>query len=139
MIKQVIIIRSDLKNHTTGHKVRTGKIVAQACHASMQFLLDRLVDHDNDVMFTLNPKPFELSPDIWEWIYSNYTKIVLKVNSEEELLKLFQRALDKGLEAHIITDIGNTEFNKVPTKTCLAIGPNESSDIDEITKNLELL
>jgi PTH2 family peptidyl-tRNA hydrolase len=36
-------------------------------------------------------------------------------------------------------DAGLTEFNGVPTKTCIAIGPNWSDEIDEITGHLKLL
>ena len=39
--KQIIIIRTDLKNHQ-GQKVRTGKLIAQACHASIAFLTNRI-------------------------------------------------------------------------------------------------
>ena len=47
-------------------------------------------------------------------------------------------ALMSGLEAHLIIDKGLTEFNNVPTKTAVAIGPNKSEDIDVITGNLKL-
>lgn len=39
--KQIIVIRTDLKNHQ-GQKVRTGKLIAQACHASIAFLTNRI-------------------------------------------------------------------------------------------------
>ena len=39
----------------------------------------------------------------------------------------------------MIVDAGLTEFNGVPTKTCIAIGPANPDDIDEITKHLKLL
>jgi len=42
------------------------------------------------------------------------------------------------LETHLITDNGTTEFNSVPTNTCIAIGPDYSDKIDMITKHLKL-
>lgn len=113
-MKQCILIRKDLK-------MRRGKEIAQGCHASMAFLLKK---YDFDI---LN-----------EWLESGQTKICLQINSEEELLSLHHQAIKNGLESNYITDAGRTEFNGIPTKTCLAIGPNKSEDIDEITKHLKL-
>jgi PTH2 family peptidyl-tRNA hydrolase len=39
----------------------------------------------------------------------------------------------------LIIDSGKTEFGGVPTKTCLAIGPDYSEKIDKVTGNLKLL
>ena len=60
-------------------------------------------------------------------------------DSEEELMGIHDKALDAGLEVHLITDSGKTEFHGEATDTCLAIGPDEAEKIDEITGNLELL
>jgi PTH2 family peptidyl-tRNA hydrolase len=73
-----------------------------------------------------------------EWLDNSYAKICLVVNSEEELMAVHQKALDAGLESNLITDSGRTEFNGVPTKTCLAIGPDYCEKIDPITSNLTL-
>jgi len=113
-MKQVILIRKDLK-------MRRGKEIAQGSHASMAFLL-KIQRNDNLI----------------EWLESGQTKICLQIDSEEELLSLYQQAIDSGLEANYITDAGRTEFNGIPTKTCLCIGPNKSEDIDKITKHLKL-
>lgn len=66
------------------------------------------------------------------------TKVCLKVNSEKELLEAYQNAIKSGLKANIITDAGRTEFNGIPTKTAVAIGPNKASEIDKITGGLKL-
>ena len=50
---------------------------------------------------------------------------------------IFQAAKEKKLEVHLVTDAGLTEFNGVPTKTCIAIGPNYSEKIDEVTGHLK--
>ena len=117
-MKQVILIRKDLK-------MRRGKEIAQGSHAAMAFILKGKGDKN-------------LGKDISEWVSGGQTKICLQINSEEELLELYQKALDAGLRSNFITDAGRTEFNGVPTKTCVAIGPNKSEDIDKITKNLKL-
>ena len=120
-IKQVIVMRNDLN-------MRKGKCVAQGSHATMAFLLELL-----DTGYTL-------SGDQSKWITdNNQKKICLKVNSEEELLDIYKQAKTAGLIVHLITDSGLTEFHGVPTKTCLAIGPNDSEDIDKITGNLSLM
>ncbi len=67
------------------------------------------------------------------------TKICVSVDSAEELLEVYNRALTAGLNTELIIDSGFTEFNGVPTKTCIGIGPNLASDIDKITGHLKLL
>jgi PTH2 family peptidyl-tRNA hydrolase len=126
IVKQIIVIRSDLKNKD-GQKIRTGKIISQACHASIAFLTRRMRDK---VPVT----------DVQEkWINGKFTKICVYVNSEAELLEIESRAIEAKLEVSLITDSGLTEFNGVPTRTCLAIGPDYSSKIDKITGHLSLL
>ena len=115
-MKQVIIIRKDLK-------MRRGKEIAQGSHASMAFLL----------------QPTNLFVgDVAEWLRGGQTKICLQVDSEQELLDLDKKAKELGLRSYVITDAGRTEFGGVPTKTCMAIGPNKSEDIDKITGHLKL-
>jgi len=118
-MKQVILIRKDLK-------MRRGKEIAQGSHASMAFLLRNYVGESANKI------------NLTEWLNGGQTKICLQIHSEEELLVLHNKALESDLEANYITDAGRTEFNGIPTKTCLAIGPNKSEDIDKITKHLKL-
>jgi len=117
MIKQVILIRKDLK-------MRRGKEIAQGSHASMAFLIKYPIPNK--------------APIIKEWLEGGQTKICLQIHSEEELLELFKQADMAGLRANVITDAGRTEFNGVPTRTCLAIGPDKGEAIDKITKHLKL-
>ena len=70
---------------------------------------------------------------------SSFTKITVSVDSEDELIDIYNKAKDAGLTVHLITDSGLTEFHGIPTKTCLAIGPNFSEKIDPITGHLKLL
>ena len=122
-VKQVIVIRRDLK-------MRRGKEIAQGAHAAMIWLSERLARFlYNKVM---------LSDEEQEWLGGKFTKVTLQVDSEEALLDVFNRAREKGLTAHLVTDSGKTEFDGVPTRTCCAIGPNRAEKIDEITKELKL-
>ena len=118
-IKQVIVIRKDLK-------MRRGKEIAQGSHASMAFLTNRL-----------KTTP-EFSTEEWEWINGSFKKVCLQVDSEMDLLLIEKRAREAGLEVNLIQDSGLTEFNGVPTYTCLAIGPDYSEKIDKITMELKL-
>ena len=116
-MKQVILMRKDLK-------MRRGKEIAQGSHAAMSFLVKGQVKIGSHL---LN-----------KWLNGGQTKVCLQIHSEEELMELYQKAIDNGLIANFITDAGRTEFNGIPTKTCVAIGPNKSEDIDKITKHLKL-
>ena len=125
--KQIIVIRRDLK-------MRRGKEIAQGSHASMAFLTRRI--QKSLEMGTGSYAPLK---DVEkEWINSSFRKITCQVQTLEELEALADRAKEAGLETHIITDSGYTEFDGVPTITCLAIGPDESEKIDPVTKDLRL-
>jgi PTH2 family peptidyl-tRNA hydrolase len=118
-IKQVIVMRKDLN-------MRRGKEIAQGSHAAMAFLSIKAQD--------VTP----LSVVEREWLEGTFTKICVKVNSEAELLQIEAASREAGLQVSVITDSGKTEFAGIPTKTCLAIGPDLSEKIDRITGNLAL-
>ena len=137
-VKQVIVIRSNLKNKN-GDKVRTGKIASQAAHASIKFICDRL-----ERLFDEPNATHRFKPSAWfskaelEWLTGSFAKVTLQVQTEEELLEIHEAAKKAGLVSSLIVDAGKTEFGGVPTKTPLAIGPDESSKIDKITGHLSL-
>ena len=132
MIKQVIVIRRDLK-------MRRGKECSQASHASMAFMTKRLQLApagklgDGSEVYEVVLSPVEL-----EWLKGSFTKVCLQVGSERELMDIVIAAVAAGLNVDPITDLGKTEFNGVPTKTCCAIGPDEASKIDAVTGHLKL-
>src|SRR5690349_7911477 len=97
MIKQVLVLRKDLN-------MRKGKMIAQGAHAAIQSM-------------------FESEPD-WlnEWEETGTTKIVVSVNSLEELLAVHAKAIADHLPTALIKDAGRTEF-KEPTYTAVGIGP----------------
>ena len=73
------------------------------------------------------------------WITGSFAKVCVRCNGEEELMAINDKAIELGLEVHLITDSGRTEFHGQPTRTCLAIGPDDASTIDQVTGHLELL
>jgi len=111
--KQVIIVRNDLK-------MGKGKIAAQAAHAS-------LASYKNADKKT---------KEAWESM--GCKKVVLKVESEAELLKFLELARDAGLPSALITDAGLTQIPACTT-TCLGIGPAEEGKVDKIVGGLKLL
>ena len=113
-------------------KMRRGKQIAQGSHASMAFLTRRLQKHGQ-----LSTDDFSVAEQTW--LDASFAKICCRVNSEEELLQIRDKAIEAGLEVHLITDSGKTEFHGVPTNTCLAIGPDEAEKINKVTGHLELL
>lgn len=133
-VKQVIVMRKDLK-------MRRGKEIAQGSHASMKWLVDRLEFKDwnqGDAPEGHSWHEVVLRDTERDWVDGLFTKICLQVNSEEELMEIHDKAVAAGLVVCLITDSGATEFNGVPTKTCLAIGPDTSEKIDPITSHLKL-
>lgn len=126
-VKQVIVMRKDLN-------MRKGKMVAQGAHASMKFITDGMSFNSED-----NTASILLDDDLSEWLGNSFTKICLYVESEEELDMAYQAARDAGLRVSMIEDNGTTEFNGVKTKTCIAIGPNKSDEINIVTGHLKLL
>lgn len=127
-IKQVIVMRTDLN-------MRKGKMIAQGSHASMAFLTkEAQIVEDSFVVQNM-----ENTSLVMEWMKDGFTKVCLQIGSEQELIEICNLALEEGLTVNLITDSGFTEFNGVPTKTCLAIGPNLNEDIDKITSHLKLL
>lgn len=131
-VKQVIIFRKDLN-------VRKGKAMSQSAHASMKVFLD-LCGKDNEMYFKKSYTFLYSKNDPWDiWLNGLFTKVVVSCDSEQELVNIYQQAKDKGLPCSLIVDAGLTEFNGIPTKTCVAIGPAYSDDIDPITGHLKLL
>lgn len=122
-------------------KLRTGKMIAQGAHASMKVILD-MMDTTvvfRDAVYYDKTLPCEKASPLDEWINGLFTKVCVGVDTEEELLDLYEKASTFKLPCALITDAGLTEFNGVPTNTCIAIGPAESDKIDAITGHLSLM
>lgn len=126
--KQVIVIRRDLR-------MRRGKEIAQGAHASMAWLAERVLARMSPARSVAG---VQLSEAERAWLTSSFRKVTVKVGSEQELLAVYETALEAGLVAHLVTDRGLTEFGGVPTRTCLGIGPDYDDLIDPVTGDLEL-
>jgi PTH2 family peptidyl-tRNA hydrolase len=130
-VKQAIIMRKDLK-------MRRGKEIAQGSHASMAFLVKTLSFFSVHEPDDINVAKVTLSNAAKAWLAGRFTKVCLQVNSEAELMEIHDAAVRNGLTVSLITDAGATEFHGTPTRTCIAIGPDEAERIDLITENLKL-
>jgi PTH2 family peptidyl-tRNA hydrolase len=119
-VKQVIVVRHDLH-------MRQGKACAQSAHAAMMFLVNAMALES------------DLTEEQGEWFSCGMPKIVVRVESAEELNSVVERARDALLTVFEVMDAGHTEFHGIPTPTCVAIGPNNSNAIDKVTGLLRLL
>ena len=128
LTKQVIVIRRDLQ-------MRRGKEVAQGAHASMEWLRERILPHltpagaVDQIMFSEAERV---------WLEGSLRKVTVKVGSEGELMAVYDKAVEAGVLVHLITDRGVTEFGGLPTRTCLAVGPDYDDLVDPVTGDLEL-
>lgn len=96
-----------------------GKIAAQCAHAAVA------------VLEKINLKIIK------EWKEQGMKKIVLKVNSTEELLELFEKT-KKELPCALITDAGKTQIAS-GSKTVFACGPIEENKAVKYFEKLKLL
>jgi len=113
--KQVIVLRADLN-------MSCGKAAAQACHASLM----------------ASEEARKTWPSWWRaWMKEGQRKIVLKVNSEDELLEKEREAKKAKIPSALISDMGLTELPP-GTITALGIGPAPEMMIDKITGSLPL-
>jgi PTH2 family peptidyl-tRNA hydrolase len=114
-IKQVVVARRDLG-------LDRGKFAAQVSHASVSALFEALASSAEMCM---------------SWRNSGSKTVVLRVDSEGELLETHKNAVDAGIPSRLIRDAGRTQV-KEGTATAVGIGPWNSEDIDRLTKNLKL-
>lgn len=155
-VKQVIVVRMDLN-------MRKGKIAAQVAHASLKVFLDRKVKitgpegqdlpvqglqitapvgpdtgserrHEPATIVGWGPLlTIPLTEAMAAWVDGAFTKIVLGVESEADLLRVHEAATEAGIPTALIQDMGHTEFHGIPTYTTCALGPDVPEKIDAIT------
>ncbi|HIQ03482.1 MAG TPA: peptidyl-tRNA hydrolase [Desulfurococcales archaeon] len=114
--KQVIVVRVDLG-------MSKGKIAVQVAHAAV----------------TAAFKAYRCRREWFDkWLNSGQKKVVVKVSSEEELIRVANEAEKHRLPYAIIRDAGLTELPP-NTLTAVAIGPAPATLIDKITGNMKLL
>lgn len=112
-LTQYIVINNEIK-------MDCGKKCSQSAHASVSAL--EKVD----------------SKIIEEWKKQGMKKIVLKINSTQDLLKKFQELKSKKLPVALITDAGKTQIPAL-SKTAFACGPINQKDGEIHFKELKLL
>jgi len=111
--KQVILVRRDLK-------MSAGKISAQVAHASTEAAFKS----DEEKIKT--------------WRKEGMKKIVLRVESEEDLLNMEKLANKFKLVNTLIRDAGKTQLDP-GTITCLGIGPDKEENINKVSGKLKVL
>lgn len=111
MLKQVIVVRGDLK-------LSKGKLAAQVAHAAVSAA--------------------EISKFKKQWLAEGQKKIVLECESLDDLLEIYEKSKKLSIPTSLIQDAGLTEIPQ-NTITCVGIGPDEEEKINGITKNLKLL
>jgi PTH2 family peptidyl-tRNA hydrolase len=135
--KQVILIRSDLN-------MPVGKVAAQVAHGSLTAITNLMYsytegeDESPDSYAVFRELDCYSSDALHIWLTGEQKKVCLTVNSEEELLSLYNKALEAKLPCSYIVDNGHTVFNGIKTPTVVAIGPCSDDKIDAITKHLKL-
>ena len=133
--KQVIVVRRDLK-------MRPGKLAAQVSHASMGAFFEALSLKEHLGMAKEDPSDLAWTliraNDVTKaWLEESFVKVVLRVDSEQELLDLYEK-VKEDLYCCLIKDSGRTVF-KEPTYTCIGIGPHLVEDVDKYIGHLKLL
>lgn len=116
--KLVLIVRTDLS-------MGQGKIASQCAHAALECYLKA----SKGIFKSFATKL---------WLMTGQPKIVLKVQSEKELMSLADSAQKAGLTTVAIRDAGRTQL-KPGTVTVLGIGPGAADRIDSVTSHLKLL
>ena len=145
--KQVIIIRTD-----TNPKMRKGKMIAQACHASLAIVLDMMTNYDPwtdmdmyEYLHKFQPKKYvekrlkiEEGTPLQKWLDIRFKKIVVG-GTKNQLVEAYQEAKRQNIPCSLIEDAGLTEFKGEITLTAVGIGPADPEEIDKITGHLDLL
>ncbi|KAI3457864.1 hypothetical protein Pfo_014527 [Paulownia fortunei] len=113
--KMVLVVRNDLK-------MGKGKIAAQCSHATLG-LYKKI----------LNRAPKSLN----RWEMCGQVKVVVKIESEDDILVLQERAKSLNLPTHITIDAGRTQIAPNSRTVMAILGPADL--VDDVTGGLKLL
>jgi peptidyl-tRNA hydrolase len=112
-MKQVIVVNEALR-------LPRGKLAAQVAHAAV----DAYVRAPRDVQR--------------RWLKEGMPKVVLRCETEDDLLELHAAATAAGLPTSLIRDAGHTVLEP-GTITCAGIGPAAAADLEPLTGTLRLV
>ncbi|KAK3238351.1 hypothetical protein CYMTET_51634 [Cymbomonas tetramitiformis] len=115
--KMVLCVRNDLK-------MGKGKIGAQCSHATL------------GLYSACYEKGYHALLDHWE--EHGQAKVTLKLDGEQEMLRLAKQASSHNVPCHIVHDAGRTQIAP-NTRTVLSIGPAPVDELDKLTGHLKLL
>lgn len=121
-IMQVIVVRKDLN-------MRKTELASQVATASMGFLLENNESERNDVIRV------KLSNEEAIWLNGSFEKLIVGVDSEEDLKDLMFKAEMEGIEVYPVR--GKRKVDDDVTITCAALGPDDSSVIKHVTGHLK--
>ncbi|KAL3653800.1 hypothetical protein CASFOL_003481 [Castilleja foliolosa] len=113
--KMVLVVRNDLK-------MGKGKIAAQCSHATLG-LYKKI----------LNRAPKSLN----RWEMCGQVKVVVKIESEDDMLVLQERAKSLNIPTHIVIDAGRTQIAPNSRTVMAVLGPADL--VDDVTGGLKLL
>lgn len=132
MVKQLIIVRTDLG-------LSKGRLVSQGAHASLAVItnmMNRSISNGGLIQYTL---PTTFGSDVDIWLHETFTKVVLKVDSKQQLLDLYKKANELGLHTSFIRESSLIDENGDHTLTCIAVGPAKDEYLLPISEGLKLL
>jgi len=72
------------------------------------------------------------------WSHGGQAKIVVKVQTEQDLLDVEAEAKRRGLITYVVQDAGRTQIAS-GSRTVLAVGPDSLANVDAATGGLKLL
>ncbi|KAJ3676902.1 hypothetical protein LUZ60_002626 [Juncus effusus] len=113
--KMVLVVRNDLK-------MGKGKIAAQCSHATLGLYKK---------LFNRAPKSLN------RWEMCGQVKVVVKIESEDEMLVLQERAKSLSLPTHVTIDAGRTQIAPNSRTVMAILGPADM--VDDVTGGLKLL
>lgn len=132
-VKQVIAVRKDLD-------MTYGKIAAQVAHAAIKVFFDRMsLDLVSDNFKLYRAKIEHITEPMKNWMIDSFTKVVVWINSEDELWELLKKAHSLKIPYAVMIDGGIPKIGDKKAPTCIAIGPDYSDEIDKVTGKLELV
>lgn len=75
--------------------------------------------------------------DVYNWERIGQMKVVVKCESQKDLMNVYDAACKLGLPAEYIEDAGRTQIEPGTITVC-AVGPSRSDLVDQVTGHLKL-